>query len=239
MLAELQELETHLRSTFGAWHHYLLRVWQQCRSIEAAGIEDRIKIAKAVLADVDRGGWAWAVGGWHMLLAEIQAKLHDLDPHVRQDAAIALGDLGLHARAAIPVLLDRLRSPEETLHDRTCAAWALPRLGVDGHQAVPIYLQVLSETADQVHASELRYRAAEAVESLTESFRILVPLARRCLLDRGWKPRLYGLTLSERLGKRHRRLLDMLLPGVEALIEDEMEEVRELARVLVQELRIA
>ena len=233
MTANLRELETRLRSIFGAWDHYRLRVWQECRSIDAAGVEDRIRIANEVLAATHRGEWIWALGGWHMLLGEIQTKLNDPDPHIRQDSAIALADLGPHARAAIPLLLDRLRSREETLHDRACAAWTLPRIGVDGDQAVPIFLQVLNETADQAEAGELRYRAAEAIETLTESFRTLVPLARRSLGDRYWKSRLYGLALVERLGKRSRRLLEMLMPSVEPLLDDEVEEIREDARRIV------
>jgi hypothetical protein len=168
-----------------------------------------------------------------MLLGEIQGKLNDADPHIRQDAAIALADLGPHARAAIPTLLARLSSPEEPLHDRACAAWALPRIGVNGDQAVPVFLQVLNETGDQAEADELRFRAAEAVESLSDSFRVLVPLARRCLADRGWKSRVYGLALVERLGKRNRRLLEMLMPSVEPLLDDEVDEIREDARRIV------
>jgi hypothetical protein len=168
-----------------------------------------------------------------MLLAEIESKLNDIDPHIRQDAAVALADLGPHAPAAIPLLLDRFRSPEETLHDRACAAWALPRIGVDGDQEVPLFLQVLDETADEPDADELRFRVAEAVEALSDSFRVLVPLARRCLRDRGWKSRVFGLALVERLGKRNRRLLEMLLSSVEPLLDDEVDEIREDARRIV------
>ena len=233
MLNELRELEARLRSIPGCWDHYRLRVWQQCRSIDAAGVEDRIRIAKEVLVATHRGDWIWSLGGWHMLLGEIQTKLTDPDPHIRQDAAFALADLGSHAHAAIPLLLDRLRSPEEALQDRACAAWALPRIGVDGDQAVPIFLRVIAETADQPQADELRLRSAEAVETLTDSFRILVPLARRCLTDRGWKPRLYGLALVERLGKRNRRLLEMLVPSVESLLTDEVGEIRMFAQEIL------
>jgi len=168
-----------------------------------------------------------------MLLAEIQSKLNDSDPHIRGDAAIALADLGPHARAAIPILLARLSSPEESLYDRACAAWGLPRIGVNGDQAVPILLQVLDETADQTDAGELRYRAAEAVGSLSDSFRILVPLARRSVGDRYWKVRLLGLTQIERLGQRHRRLVEMLISSVRPLVKDEVEEIRTLAREIV------
>lgn len=168
-----------------------------------------------------------------MLLGELRAKLNNADPHIRQDAAIALADLGPRARAAIPLLLDRLRSSKETLHDRACAAWALPRIGVDGDQAVPVLLEVLNETADQAEASELRYRAAEAVEAITDSLRTLVSLARRCLRDRFWKSRLFGLALVERLGKRDRRLLEMLMPNVGPLLDDEVEEINDFAREIV------
>ena len=233
MFDELRELETQLRSIFGAWNHYRLRLWQQCRSVDAAGVEDRIRIAQEVLAATHRGDWVWALGGWHMMLGEIQTKLNDPDPHIRGDSAIALADLGPHARAAIPVLLDRLLSPEETHHDRACAAWALPRIGVNGDQAVPIFLHVLNETVAQPEADELRFRSAEAIESFTDSFRVLVPLARRCLADRGWKCRMHGLAMVERLGKRRRRILEMLLPSVEPLLADEVEEIRAFAREIV------
>ena len=232
---QLRELETRLRSTFGAWNHYRLRVWQQCRSIDAAGVEVRIMIAKEVLAATHRGDWVWALGGWHMLLGEIQSKLNDPDPHIRQDAAIALADLGPRACAAIPLLLDRLSSPTETLHDRACAAWALPRLGLDRDQAVPIFLQVLNEAADQADAGELRFRAAEAIEALSDSFRTLVPVARRSVEDRYWKVRLFGLTLVERLGKRSRRVLEMLIGNVKPLLDDDLEEIRVVARQIAND----
>ena len=234
MASDLRELESRLRSTFGAWHHYQLRLWQECRSINAAGVEDRIRVAIEVLADDDRGGWVWALGGWHMLLGEIQSKLSDLDPHIRQDAAVALADLGTHARSAIPFLLERLGSPESTIHDRTYAARALPRIGVNEQQALPILLTVLDESSDQREADELRFRVAEAVEVLCDSFRILVPLARRCLQDRGWKSRTHGLALVERLGKRSRRLLEMLMPNVMPLLDDDVDENRFLARRIVE-----
>jgi hypothetical protein len=71
-----------------------------------------------------------------MLLGEIQDKLNDSDAHVRQDAMIALADFGTHAQGAVPVLLNRLRSSESTIHDRTLSAWALPRIGVTTEQAL-------------------------------------------------------------------------------------------------------
>jgi len=229
MLNDLQELESRLKSTFGAWSHYQLLLWQQLRSKDSAGIEDRIRVANEVLAATHRGEWIWALGGRHMLLGEIQTKLNDSDPHVRQDAVIALAGFGLHARGAVPVLLNRLRSTESTLHDRTLAAWALPKIGAD-EGSVSIFLAVLEETADQSEAGELRLRSAEAVEFLTDSFRVLVPIARRLLRDRTWKCRLHGLHLVERLGDRDRRLLPMLVPNVVPLLHDEVNEVRAIAQ---------
>ena len=57
MTASLRELERQLRSTFGAWNHYRLRVWQECRSFDAAGVEDRIRVANEVLADLIAANW--------------------------------------------------------------------------------------------------------------------------------------------------------------------------------------
>ena len=233
MSNDLRQLESKLRSTLGCWSHYRLKVWQACRSFDAAGVYDRIRIAQEVLADPHRGDLIWALGGFVMQLDEIQKKLDDSDPHIRGDAAVALADFGQHARGVVPIILDRLRSAEATIHDRTLSAWALPRIGADGEHAIPVFLEVLDETANEIEAGELRRLSVEAVESLTDSFRVLVPLARRCLQDRFWKCRLFGLLLVERLVQRERRLLPMLVPNVEPLFDDEVEEVREVARRIV------
>ena len=233
MVSDRREIEALLRSTFGAWNHYRLRVWHECRSFDSASETDRIRIAKEILANRYQGDLIWAWGGSVLLLGEIQNKLGDVDPHVRQDAAIALADFGRHAGCAVPMLLERLRSTESTSHDRTLAAWALPRIGVSSEEALPILLAVLDETADQEDADELRRYLAEAIESLNDSFRTLVPLARRCLRDRFWKCRMHGLFLVERLGERHRRLLQMLVPNVEPLLNEELAENRVIARQIV------
>jgi hypothetical protein len=164
-----------------------------------------------------------------MLLGEIQAKLGDPDPHVRQDAVVALVGFGLHARGAVSLLLERLRSTESTVHDRTLAAWALPKIGAD-EGSVSIFLAVLDEAAVHSEAGELTLRSAEAVEFLTDSFRVLVPLARRLFRDRLAKCRLHGLHLAERLSERDRRLLTMLVPNVEPLLNDEVQEVQAIAQ---------
>ena len=232
MTASLRELERQLRSTFGAWNHYRLRVWRECRSFDAAGVEDRIRVAKKVLADPHRGELVWAWGGFAMLLGETQSKLNDPDPHVRADAIVALVDFGLHARNAVPLFLDRLRTG--TIHERTLAAWVLPRIGAS-EEAVAVLLAVLDEAAEDREADELRLRAVEAVERLSESFRVLVPLARCCLRDRYWRCRLHGLDLFERLVRRERRLKAMLSPSVEVLVGDEAEEVRVAAQRIVSQ----
>ena len=226
------DLENQLHQIPGSWNHYRLRLWQGCRSAQAAGVEDRIRIAEEVLSNSHRGEWIWALGGWHMLLGEVTAKLDDSDPHVRQDTVVALVDFGTHARGAVPILLDRVSSRETALHDRTLAAWALPRIGA-GESAVPILLQVIEES-DQPEVGELRFRAAEAVESLTDSFRVLVPLARRLVGDRHWKCRLHGVRLIGRLVWRERRLLAMIAADVERLVDDEVEVVREGAGRVVR-----
>ena len=226
----LVDLEARLRSTLGCWHHYRLRVWQSCRSFDAASIDDRIKIAEEVLGAPHRGEVIWAWGGFVLLLSEVQNKLDDPDPHVRQDAAFVLvADFGHHARDAVPMLLDRLRSSKCTIHDKNLAAWALPRIGADGKHVVPV-VAVLSKATNQFEAGELRRCLAETVESLTDSFRVLVPLARRCLRDPHWRCRLHGLVLVDRLGERDRRLLPMLVQNVKPLLADEVEEIRAVAQ---------
>ena len=113
---------------------------------------DRIQIAQKVLTDPHRGELVWAWGGFVMLLGEIQAKLADHDPHIRGDATIALTDFGRHARHIVPILLDQLRSPESTLHDKTLAAWALPSIGAAADEAVPVLLAILDCSSEHVLA---------------------------------------------------------------------------------------
>lgn len=87
-------------------------------------------------------------------------------------------------------------------------------------------LAVLDETAEHIDACELRLRSVDAIECLSNSYRVLVPLARHCLRDKYWKCRLLGLELVERLIRRERRLQPLLMPNVEALAGDAVEEVR-------------
>ena len=44
---------------------------------------------------------------------------------------------------------------------------------------------------------------------------------------------MHGLFLVERLGERHRRLLQMLVPNVEPLLNEELAENRVIARQIV------
>ncbi len=231
-MRSLQELESQLHRTFGAWGHYRLRLWQEYRSIQSSGGEDRIRIAEEILAESHRGEFVWAWGGFVMLLGEVQTKLNAPDPHVRADAIVALADFGFHARSVVPQLLHLLRSG--TLHERTLVAWALPKIGAST-EAIPDLIAVLDETSGDREANELRLRSVEAIEHLSKSFRILVPLARRCLRDQYWKCRMHGLELFERLVRRDRRLIPMLMPSVKPLVVDEVEEVRRAAEWTVSQ----
>jgi HEAT repeat protein len=86
-------------------------------------------------------------------------KLDDLDPNVRRDAAIALGDFCPKDHPAVNVLIKRLRSPQQKLPDRGYAAWALGRIGAKAFIVTPLLLAVIEETKDQTDADELRLGA--------------------------------------------------------------------------------
>ena len=157
-------------------------------------------------------------------------QLRDPDPLVRQEAAIALGDFCRKDHPAVNVLIERLRSSEFTHHDRACAAWALGRIGARTSEVIPILLSVIEETRDQTEADELRSYAAEAIVNLISEMDVLLKLAQHCLVDRFWKCRMNGLLLVERLLTRQPDLRDSLVPLVEPLVTDEVEEIREKAR---------
>ena len=65
-------------------------------------------------------------------LDQLLVELDDLDPIVRQEAAMALGDFCPKDHPAVNVLIERLHSPQQTPNDRTCAAWALGRIWGQG-----------------------------------------------------------------------------------------------------------
>jgi HEAT repeat protein len=153
-------------------------------------------------------------------------ELDDPDPIVRQEAAIALGDFCRKDHPAIDVLIDRLQSLEQTPHDRACAAWALGRIGAKAGEVIPILLALIDELKDQPEANELRCYAAETIEYLSGELDVLVIVAQHCLRDPFWKCRMKGLYLVERLIKRQPDLREGLVPLIEPLMKDELEEIR-------------
>jgi HEAT repeat protein len=163
-------------------------------------------------------------------LDQLLLKLNDPDPHVRQEAAIALGDFCRRDHPAVDALIKRLRSSDQTLHDRACAAWALGRIGAKPAEVIPILLALIEQSADQTEADELRCYAAEAIENMTGELDVLTTVAQHCLHDRFWKCRMKGLILVERLIKRQPDLRDGFVPLIKPLLKDELEENRAIAR---------
>lgn len=218
----LRELERQF--VLGCRNWYLLRLWEQCGSFDSSTIAERIRVAEEFLATEGRGGVIWAQGGWLYLIDHLVGRLSDDDPHIRGEAAIALGDL--ESGRAVPVLLERVQSPEITPHDRACAAWALGRIGRGRSDIVPVLLSVLEQSANSPDANELRRCAAEAVVGLSDNGDVLFAVARLCLIDPYFKCKLIGLELIERLGERGAELR----PLIERLTNDNVESVISAAR---------
>jgi HEAT repeat protein len=163
-------------------------------------------------------------------LDQFLIELDDPDPIVRQEAAIGLGDFCRGDHPCIDVLIERLRSPDQTPHDRACAAWALGRIKAKAGEVVSVLVALIGDLKDQPEADVFRRFAAEAVERLTQDSDVLTIVARQCVHDRAWECRMKGLFIFERLLKRRPELRDGLVPLIEALAGDEVEEIREGAR---------
>jgi HEAT repeat protein len=173
-------------------------------------------------------------------LDQFMIELDDLDPIIRQEAAIGLGDFCREAHPCIEVLIERLQSSDHTLHDRACAAWALGRIKLKAEQVVPILVELLEQMKDQAEADEFRHYIAEAIERLTGDIEVLTTVARHCLRDRFWECRMKGLFIVEGLLKRQAEMRDRFVPLVEPLVKDEIEEVRDRARrILAGSLGVA
>jgi HEAT repeat protein len=223
----LRDLEDEF--VVGCRYWYVLQLWQQCGSFEASSIQDRIRVAYDVLAKAGAGGTQWVWTGWLELVDHLIERLDDAVAEVRQQAAIALGDLEAEGERAVPVLLQRLKSSAITFHDRACSAWALGQIKHGSDQVVPALVAVLRESADLEAAGELRRYSAEAIERLTDDPEVLLPVARASLQDRFWKCRMIGLGLVEQLGEGGRELL----PFVQLLVNDETAEIRGRAERIV------
>ena len=218
----LRELEG--RFILGCRHWYLLRVWERYGSFESSTVAERIRVAEEVLATEGRGGVTWAQGGWLYLIDHLIGRLNDTDPHIRGEAAIALGDL--ESGRAVSVLLERVQSPAITPHDRACSAWALGRIGRGRNDIVPVLLNVFEQSVGSVDADELRRCSAEAIETLADDGEVLFAVARLCLVDAFYKCKLIGLGLIKNLGERAAELR----PWIERLVVDEVEAVSVTAR---------
>jgi hypothetical protein len=166
-------------------------------------------------------------------LDQFLIELDDPNPLVRQEAAIGLGDFCRIDHPCIDVLIERLRSSQQSHHDRACAAWSLGRIKAKAAEVIPILLTVIEETKDQAEAGELRRYAAEAVERLANDIDVLMSVAEHCIVDTAWECRMQGLFIARRLLKRLPELRDDLVPLIEPLEEDETEEIREIARRLL------
>lgn len=228
---QLREIESQL-----LWcrEWYLLRLWQDCGSFDSASDFDRFQIAQEVLAESNDRTKEWALLGRGKLVDLLIEKLDDPDAMIRQEAFVSIGDHCPKNHHAIEVLIERLRSTDQTPHERACSAWALGKIGARPGEVVPILSAVIEETKDQADFDELRNRSAEAIENLTGEMDVLMKVAKHCVADRDWQCRMRGLFLVERLLKRQPELRDGLVPLLEPLVEDEVEEIRAQAlRMLI------
>jgi hypothetical protein len=169
-------------------------------------------------------------------LDQFLLELDDPEPIVRQDAAIALGDYCREDHPCIDVLIDRLRSSDQTHHDRACAAWALGRIKRRAGEVVAILLMLFDQFKDQTDADELRSFAGESIERLTDDIDILSSVAKHFLKDSYWSCRMSGLFLVERLLKRQPDLREGFLPLIQSLMTDEVGEIRDHSRRLLIQL---
>ena len=169
-------------------------------------------------------------------------RLDDPLPESRQEAAIALADLQGKARARCrSYSADFARRPSRHMTARVqLGPWAVSSTTriASFRCSLPLCESRSSRKRpakcgswQRNDAGELRHRAAEAVERLTEDLGVLLPLARCCLEDRFWKCRLFGLGLVRRLGEQGRELLSLVKP----LVNDEEAEIRQSAERIVAE----
>lgn len=123
-------------------------------------------------------------------VAALLKQLEHDDPVVRQDAAVALGDLGHRAVDAVDALRARLLSIGMTFHDRTCAAWALAQIvNVGDTSIIAAMFDVFRSSTAIRDAEELRFYCAVAIHQLSRDVETLDAIQRLCSVDDYWRCR--------------------------------------------------
>lgn len=118
------------------------------------------------------------------MIANLIAQLDDTDAVVRQDAAVALGDLGHQAAEAVDVLRQRLLSALVSYHDRACAAWALSQIvAPSDEQVVADLLHALQGSSVTPAADELRFYCAVAIQHLASDSYTVTVVEQLCAAD--------------------------------------------------------
>lgn len=102
-------------------------------------------------------------------------------------AARALGLYGVHARSAVPALVDLLFDERFPQHYRTLSIEALARIGTDHHDVMPALIRLLQyrgedpEKVTPAQASVYRELAAEALSVMGPDAEMAAPLLIRCV----------------------------------------------------------
>lgn len=117
-----------------------------------------------------------------MLISEVSAlpmntlkeSLKSTDAKARKAAAIALGDLGVDAKVAVPALRDALKDKEAPV--RWSVAEALGRIGADAANAVPALAKALRDP-------DIREIAADSLGAIGPAARGAVPLLQDAVKD--------------------------------------------------------
>ena len=105
-----------------------------------------------------------------MIVESLHACLRNPADYVRNDAARVLGRIGPAALAALPGLLDHLRSE----HARPEAAFAASRIDPEGTTVIPVLIELLATRNAQVAAHGLANygpKAAAAIPALKEALK--------------------------------------------------------------------
>jgi len=124
-----------------------------------------------------------------VLVAQIERR-HELDKPTYSWAARALGLYGVHARPAVPVLVDLLFDEEIPQGARTLPIEALARVGTSHPEVMPALIRLLqyegqdTSKVNEAEASVFRELAAEALAFIGPEADLAAPLLVRSVRNR-------------------------------------------------------
>jgi HEAT repeat protein len=152
-------------------------------------------------------------------------QLKDDDRYVRMHAAAALGQIGPHAREAVPALLESLQDNDDSI--RQWAAQALEGIGKEAEEAVPALRRALNDVNAFV-----RIKAAAVLWKLGGQAPAVIDALVEALREDNWMVRSAAALALGKIGPE----AAAAVPALSAAVKDQSSDVRKVSAEVLRKV---